>query len=236
MVEGHLRFPDDRCVDGGASPHAGRKPKANGAGAQKKLVQIAPRSSDRVAHYTRTWGTGLISPTLRNSICCARKSSTSSCLFQENRSFDFYFGTYPGARGLFSQSAAQTPGFVQPIVLTDGSVTTISPFLIPQSVTDINGQTVLLYPEDTDSVNHGHTAIDAKLDLNTNNLAQNDRYAVTEEGLSGTLSADGTTYSRTGADRAASAKGRVGCRPCGLRYGSIPVELRGPLHALRQLL
>ena len=63
---------------------------------------------------------------------------------------------------------AKTPGFVQPIVLTDGSVGTISPFLIPQSVTDINGNTVLLYPEDTDSVNHGHTAIDAKLDLDAN--------------------------------------------------------------------
>jgi phospholipase C len=78
--------------------------------------------------------------------------------------------------------------------LTDGSVSTISPFKIPQSVTDVNGKTVLLYPEDTDSVNHGHTAIDAKLDLNAKHVPQNDRYAVTEEGLSGTLSADGTTY------------------------------------------
>jgi phospholipase C len=31
-------------------------------------------------------------------------------LFQANRSFDFYFGTYPGARGLFSQPKGQTPG------------------------------------------------------------------------------------------------------------------------------
>src|SRR5208337_905384 len=96
-------------------------------------------------------------------------------LFQENRSFDFYFGTYPGARGLFSQPADQTPGFVQPIVKTDGTVGTISPFLIPQSVTDVNGKTVLLYPEDTDSVNHGHTAIDAKLHLDASNIARNDR-------------------------------------------------------------
>jgi hypothetical protein len=28
MGEGQLGFPDDRCVDGAASPHAGRKPKA----------------------------------------------------------------------------------------------------------------------------------------------------------------------------------------------------------------
>ena len=154
-------------------------------------------------------------------------------LFQENRSFDFYFGTYPGARGLFSQPAAKTPGFVQPIVLTDGSVGTISPFKIPQSVTDVNGKTVLLYPEDTDSVNHGHTAIDAKLDLDANHVAQNDRYAFVEEGLAGTLSADGTTYTGPAPTETASAKGRTGRRPRGLRYRSIPVELRGPLHAFR---
>jgi phospholipase C len=115
-------------------------------------------------------------------------------LFQENRSFDFYFGTYPGAQGLFSQSASSTPGFTQPIVNTDGSVSTISPFKIPQSVTAANGNTVLLYPEDTDSVNHSHVGIDEKLDLNSNHVAQNDRYAFTEEGLAGTLSADGKTY------------------------------------------
>jgi phospholipase C len=32
-------------------------------------------------------------------------------LYQENRSFDSYFGTFPGADGLFSQPAAQTPGY-----------------------------------------------------------------------------------------------------------------------------
>jgi phospholipase C len=115
-------------------------------------------------------------------------------LFQENRSFDFYFGTYPGARGLFSQSASKTPGFVQPLVDTTGDVVSISPFLIPQTVTNTSNQTVQLYPEDTDSVNHGHTAIDAKLDLNSKYVAQNDRYAFVEEGLAGTLSADGKTY------------------------------------------
>jgi phospholipase C len=61
-------------------------------------------------------------------------------------------------------------------------------------VTNTANQTVQLYPEDTDSVNHGHTAIDAKLDLDSNHLARNDRYSFVEEGLKGTLSADGTTY------------------------------------------
>ena len=140
------------------------------------------------------WKTRLISVTLRKLDLLRKKIKYVFVLFQENRSFDFYFGTYPGARGLFSQPASETPGFVQPIVLTTGAVGTISPFRIPQSITDTAGQTVLLYPEDTDSVNHGHTAIDAKLNVNTSHIAQNDRYAFTEEALSGTLSADGLTY------------------------------------------
>ena len=161
---------------------------------QRRLVQIAPRSSEEVASYTRRVEDepylthGLKLELLRKHI------KYVFVLFQENRSFDFYFGTYPGARGLFSQPASETPGMVQPIVKTDGTVGEISPFLIPQSIADKEGNPVLLYPEDTDSVNHGHTASDAKLDLDANNEARNDRYAFTEEGLAGTLNAEGTVY------------------------------------------
>ena len=42
-------------------------------------------------------------------------------LFQENRSFDFYFSTYPGADGLYSQPASTIGGYKQPIVNVDGS-------------------------------------------------------------------------------------------------------------------
>ena len=162
---------------------------------QKKVVEIAPRSSDEVARHTfRVEDAPYLSHDQKLELL-RKRIKYVFVLFQENRSFDFYFGTYPGARGLFSQSAEETPGFVQPIVLTNGTVGSISPFLIPQSVTDVNGKTVLLYPEDTDSVNHGHTAIDAKLNLTSSLVAQNNRYAFTEEGISGgTLSADGTTY------------------------------------------
>ena len=179
-------------------PALAESPKSNGVADQKTLVEIAPRSSAAVARYTRSVES---EPSLTHAQKLALLQKNIKyvfVLFQENRSFDFHFGTYPGARGLFSQPAAKTPGFVQPIVLTDGSVGTISPFLIPQSITDINGATVLLYPEDTDSVNHGHTAIDAKLDLNASNVAQNDRYAFTEEGLSGNTGADGGTCTYTG--------------------------------------
>jgi len=163
-------------------------------GVDQKILEIGPRSGDEVTRHTLRVED---SPYLTHDqkLDLLRKHiKYIFVLFQENRSFDFYFGTYPGARGLFSQSAAMTPGFVQPIVKTDGTVGTISPFKIPQSITDIHGNTVLLYPEDTDSVNHGHTAIDAKLDLNASHIAQNDRYAFVEEGLKGTLSADGKTY------------------------------------------
>jgi len=173
-------------------------PKGDETVAHQKLVEIAPRSSAEVARYTRDSAALSFLPHNRKLALLQQRIKYVFVLFQENRSFDFHFGTYPGARGLFSQPASKTPGFVQPIVLTDGSVGTISPFLMPQSITNINGQVTPLYPEDTDSVNHGHTAIDAKLDLNSSNVAQNDRYAFTEEGLSGTLTCSGGTCSYSG--------------------------------------
>ncbi len=159
-----------------------------------KTIEIAPRTSEEVARFTTRVET---EPNLTDAEKLAlmqKKIKYVFVLFQENRSFDFYFGTYPGARGLFSQPASQTPGFVQPLVDTDGSVISVSPFLIPQTVTNTSSQVVPLYPEDTDSVNHGHTAIDAKLNLTAAHVAQNNRYAFVEEGLSGTLSANGKTY------------------------------------------
>jgi len=179
-------------------PTLAENPKSDGAAEQKKIVEIAPRSSAEVARYTRDLEREPLLSHAQELALLQQNIKYVFVLFQENRSFDFHFGTYPGARGLFSQSAGNTPGFVQPIVLTDGSVANISPFLIPQSITDVNGATVNLYPEDTDSVNHGHTAIYAKLDLNGNNIAQNDRYAFTEEGLSGTLTYSGGTYTYSG--------------------------------------
>ena len=47
-------------------------------------------------------------------------------LYQENRSFDSYFGTFPGAEGLYSNPASATPGFTQKIVNTDGTTGTIN--------------------------------------------------------------------------------------------------------------
>jgi phospholipase C len=91
-------------------------------------------------------------------------------IYQENRSFDSYFGTFPGANGLYSQAASVTPGFVQPIVNTDGTTGTISPFLIGPA----------LYAADTDDVDHSHPRTVAKMDV-INNTAMMDQFAVTEE-------------------------------------------------------
>jgi phospholipase C len=91
-------------------------------------------------------------------------------IYQENRSFDSYFGSFPGANGLFSQAAAQTPGFVQTIVNTDGSSGTISPFRIGPAQ----------YAADTDDIDHSHTLTVAKMDVQ-NGVALMDKFAATEE-------------------------------------------------------
>jgi phospholipase C len=109
-------------------------------------------------------------------------------LFQENRSFDFYFGSYPGADGLYAgpngpYTAGQVAGFTQTIVNTDGTLGTVTPFKIPGTVTDAAGTTVPLYPADIASVNHSHVAMVRKIALNADGVAQNSEYALTEEGV-----------------------------------------------------
>jgi phospholipase C len=111
-------------------------------------------------------------------------------IFQENRSFDHYFGTYPGANGLFDANGnliTTNPGATQVIRNIDGSYGTVSPFLIPPTVKDVNGNPVQLYPEDTTSIDHSHTGIAHSahfLEQTTRPAtAQNDAYALDEEGL-----------------------------------------------------
>ena len=151
-------------------------------------VTIAPKSSAAVRAVT-------VDPTQEVSLTQAQKIALLKqkvkyvfVLFQENRSFDFYFGSYPGAHNLYSQPPSETPGFYQPIVNLDGSVGTIQPFRIPQTVVNTAGVTVPLYPADTDSVNHSHTGYLQKIDF-TGGVTKNDGYALTEEGL--TLNAQG---------------------------------------------
>ena len=123
-------------------------------------------------------------------------------LFQENRSFDQHFGTFPGAEGLYSGTGAKV-GATQQIVNTDGSVSTISPFKIPTSVVNTAGATVPIYPADTVSVDHSHTGIVNDIDY-VNGATKNDRYALNAEGL--TTDSKGNIVSRsTGAPLASLA-------------------------------
>ena len=109
-------------------------------------------------------------------------------LFQENRSFDFYFAGYPGADGLYAgpegaKSAAQVAGFTQKIVNTDGTVGTVTPFRIPAMIVDAQRRTVPLYPADIASVDHSHVGTARKIDLDADEVARNDQYSLTEEGV-----------------------------------------------------
>jgi phospholipase C len=109
-------------------------------------------------------------------------------LFQENRSFDFYFAGYPGADGLYAgpdgpRKPDRVAGFTQTIVNTDGSLATITPFRIPATVVDANGKTIPIYPADIASVNHSHVGIARKIALDQNSVARNTEYALTEEGV-----------------------------------------------------
>ncbi|HET7102184.1 MAG TPA: alkaline phosphatase family protein [Terriglobia bacterium] len=91
-------------------------------------------------------------------------------LYQENRSFDSYFGTYPGADGIFSRKPEETPGFTEPLINTDGTTGTIQPFRIgPEQ-----------HAADTDDVDHSHPAIVAKMDIQ-GGTPKMDRFAPEEE-------------------------------------------------------
>jgi phospholipase C len=114
-----------------------------------------------------------------------RKVKYVFVLYQENRSFDSYFGTFPGAEGLFSRPAAQTPGFYQELIDTNGQQITIHPFRIgpydqcPNS--KVNGTvTGTCYAADTDDVDHSHPRIVAKMDIQSG-VPLMDKFAEIEE-------------------------------------------------------
>ncbi len=90
--------------------------------------------------------------------------------YQENRSFDSYFGTFPGAEGIYSSPAAQTPGFVQTFTDTTGKPVSISPFRIGPAQ----------FAADTDDVDHSHPRMAAKMDVK-GGVAQMDQFAAVEE-------------------------------------------------------
>jgi phospholipase C len=91
-------------------------------------------------------------------------------IYQENRSFDSYFGTFPGADGIYSKPASKTPGFYQELITPTGQHTTIAPFRIGPKQ----------YAWDTDDIDHSHARIVAKEDV-VNGKPRMDKFAITEE-------------------------------------------------------
>lgn len=137
-------------------------------------------------------------------------------LFQENRSFDHYFGTYPGADGLLaSYPGAPTPpanatsSWNQTIETLDGRLVTLHPFLIPRSVRGPHGERVPLYPEDLYSVDHSHYGMTTSLHLDARTLsrAKGDAFALDNEGLA--YLDDGSTTVVAKADSVAVPPRRV---------------------------
>jgi phospholipase C len=149
----------------------------------QKVSEVGPKSSDAVARYVVDVEKEAKLTQAQKLALLKQKVKYVFILFQENRSFDFHFGTFPGARGLYSQAPEDTPGFYQPFVDTNGNVTTITPFKIPATIKDVNGNTVPMYPADTASVDHSHTGMDRKLDMVADGVARNDQYSLDEEGV-----------------------------------------------------
>jgi len=99
-----------------------------------------------------------------------RKIKYVFVLYQENRSYDSYFGTFPNAEGIFSHAAKDTPGFYQPLTNVDGTAGVIHPFRIGPKE----------FASDTDDVDHSHPMIVAKMHIESG-TPKMDRFAIFEE-------------------------------------------------------
>jgi phospholipase C len=93
-------------------------------------------------------------------------------IFQENRSFDEEYGTFPASNGLFSQPEKDTPGFKQYLLNTDGSYSEITPFRLDQE----------WLPWDLDDVSHAHAAMVEKMNI-VSGTPLMDQFALVQESL-----------------------------------------------------
>ena len=133
-----------------------------------------------VAPGAGTAGMVRTSQTEAQSMPAARESATIAALrkrvkyvfvlYQENRSFDSYFGTFPGADGIYSNPPSATLGFQQEIEKIDGTNGPISPFRIGPDQ----------FAADTDDVDHSHQRLIAKIHVGSSGPRM-DKFAMTEE-------------------------------------------------------
>jgi len=133
-------------------------------------VVVQPRANAQIAPYV-THVSNSAGLSASDEIALVRKKvKYVFVIFQENRSFDTFFGSFPGARNLFSQPTAQTPGYFQQLLDTNGKPFTIAPFRIGPAQ----------FAADTDDVDHSYARMAAKMDVQ-NGIPRMDKYALTEE-------------------------------------------------------
>jgi len=96
-------------------------------------------------------------------------------IFNENRSFDHEYGTFPGVNGLYSdeknpRSPADTPGFTQTYVdANTGETVMVQPFRVgPEQNSTFK-----------DSTDHSHAGLAAKIDVE-NGVPRMDKFALVE--------------------------------------------------------
>ncbi len=141
-------------------------------GQEESLVQTGPNPNAEIAPYVTDAGQEQLSSASEIRGLLRQNIKYVFVIFQENRSFDSYFGTFPGARGLFSQPEKETPGFHQYILNTDGTYSQFSPFRLGQEYG----------PWDLDDVSHAHNPMVEKMDI-VNGKPLMDQFALIEEGL-----------------------------------------------------
>ncbi len=164
-----------------------RRKWLNGTCAALGVVAMLANSTAALAQTTPTL-------TLQQKIALLQtKVKYVFVIFHENESFDHFFGTFPGANGLFTAPtgfapASGTASFTQRYLDTGKNVVTQTPFLMPQAVQvggyNTGGTIVPIYPADLISVDHSHQGLANSMDVNPTTLvAANDRYAMDQEGL-----------------------------------------------------
>jgi phospholipase C len=143
----------------------------------KPMVTLQPDPSPDVLPFFRDWTKG-DEPALSREETIERLRALIKyvfVIFNENESFDHYFGTFPGANGIYSDSRhprarKDTPGFTQTYKnLASGETVSVEPFLMGP---DENANVY-------DSVDHGHVGLARKLHV-FGNIAAMDQFALDE--------------------------------------------------------
>ncbi len=144
--------------------------------ASRPMITPQPDPSPAVAPYVSDPASGPALPRQELINALRAKVKYVFVIFNENHSFDNEFGTFPGANGLYSDSAAprdaaHTPGFTQTYTDTSGKQVTVTPFRIgpEQNATFV------------DSVDHSHAGLAKKLHV-VNNVPVMDGFAADEYG------------------------------------------------------